>query len=155
MSSSLGERLKNRRRELNLTLAQLTELCEISPQLISDYENGRKEPGVKNIKLLCKALNVYPNYFLLDDDSDIVSAKKNTYGHILKNYIEAIELSKNDQLIVDREKREVIIKITDQNLVTLFSVIEPSVNINNDFAKGIKQSMIAMASSAEIKKDEE
>jgi len=150
MSSSLGERLKKRRRELNLTLAQLSEKCKISPQLISDYENGRKEPGVKNIKLLCKALEVYPNYFLLDDDLDIVSAKKNTYGHVLKNYIEAIELSKNDRLIVDKEKREAIIKITDKNLVNLFVLLEPAINKYNELAKGLKQSMIGMASNVEI-----
>ena len=153
MASSLGERLKTRRRELNLTLNQLGQACNISPQLISDYENGRKEPGVKNIKLLCNTLKVYPNYFLLDDDYDIVSAKNNTYGQVLKNYIESLELSKTDELIIDKEKREVTIKITDQNLVNLFILIEPAINKSSELAVGIKQSMIGMASNVEIKVD--
>ena len=151
MDSSLGERLKNRRRELNLTLKALSKKCNISPQLISDYENSRKEPGVKNIKALCKSLEIYPNYLLLEDEEVVNSGKRNTYGYVLKCYLDALEYSKKDIIDINEESKEVIIKINDPFLIKMFTALKATINNDSDFSKEVKKSIIGLACSEEIK----
>lgn len=150
MDSSLGERLKIRRRELELTLAQLSDKCGISPQLISDYENDRKEPGLKNIRALCSALEVYPNYLIEENKYVASSNKENTYGNVLNCYFEALKYSKKDELIIDKDKKEVFIKINDSVLKNALIMMEPYIG-KNDFEEAIKNFNINLLSEVEIK----
>jgi len=150
---SLGQRIKKRRIELNLTLQQLSERCGISPQLISDYENERKEPGVKNIKLLCEGLKVYPNYLLME--GDVFSSKINTYGNVLRLYFEALDLSKNDKLEIDVENRRVCIHINSRLLVNSLIQMKPFIDSGNEaMIKSMKSFNINILSNFDIEEDE-
>ncbi|MCQ2742290.1 MAG: helix-turn-helix domain-containing protein [Bacilli bacterium] len=148
--TSIGERIKSRRSELSLTLKELSKTSGLSPQLISDYENGRKEPGIKNLKILCTALKVYPNYFLCDDKWDVSKGKMNTYGNALRLYLEAMEISKKDDLIVDLEKKEVFIKINDEILKNAFTIIK-KMGMDKEMLKETMENFtVSMLSSQEI-----
>lgn len=63
---SFRERLRNRRKELNMTQAQLGEACGISAQEISHFETGRRTPELEMFLKLCNALETSPNMLLWD-----------------------------------------------------------------------------------------
>lgn len=55
---SFGERLKKYRKESDLTQEQLAELIGVAKTTIAGYERGSREPDVKKIKALAKALDI-------------------------------------------------------------------------------------------------
>lgn len=72
---SLGVRLRARRKELGLTLAQVAELAELSLPYISNLERGHGNPTVEALRDLSAALDI-PIGQLLDGDAeaDLVDA---------------------------------------------------------------------------------
>lgn len=149
---TLGSKIQKRRKELNLTLKELSEKCGILPQLISDYENDRKEPGLKNLRALCDALEIYPNYLLIDSEYSLGNKTK-TYGEALNHYLEALALSKHDTLIVDKENQTVNICINDNILKKVFLQIDDFLKIGGPVAETLKAFNINLLSSIEIKED--
>jgi len=52
----IGEKLKSLRNEKDYTLKQLAQITGISISFISDIENGRRIPGLENLKKLAEGL---------------------------------------------------------------------------------------------------
>lgn len=148
--NSIGQRLKYRRAELGYTLNDVSKRSGLLPQLISDYENEHKKPGVDNIKLLCKALNITSDYLLNDDD--FIKGKRETYGNVLNMYLTAVEYSTKDKLIIDDKTRKVTIEINDPYLVNILCLMKPNLDIGGDVAKVCKNINVNMMSDIEIKK---
>lgn len=53
---SIGERIKNRRIELELTQTDIYQACGISSGALSKIENGNRTPSVLSFYELCKVL---------------------------------------------------------------------------------------------------
>lgn len=51
------EKLKQRRKEKNLTQVELAQLIGVPQKYISYWENGKFEPSIENLKKLAKALD--------------------------------------------------------------------------------------------------
>lgn len=66
----IGERIRLRRKELKLTQEQLAELMDVSLQMISNLEQGKKAIRPENIIKLCSALESSADYILLGNTSD-------------------------------------------------------------------------------------
>ena len=60
----IGIRIKMRRRELRITQEQLAEAMDVSVQMISNLELGKKAIRPENIVKLCSALSVSADYVL-------------------------------------------------------------------------------------------
>ena len=60
----IGIRISMRRRELRLTQEQLAEAMDVSVQMISNLELGKKAIRPENIVKLCSALSVSADYVL-------------------------------------------------------------------------------------------
>lgn len=60
----IGIRINMRRRELRLTQEQLAEAMDVSVQMISNLELGKKAIRPENIVKLCSALSVSADYVL-------------------------------------------------------------------------------------------
>lgn len=58
------EKLKQLRKEKGLTQKELQGLCGIRSRVISDFENGYRNPGIGSLKKLAEALDVAVDYFL-------------------------------------------------------------------------------------------
>jgi transcriptional regulator with XRE-family HTH domain len=56
-----NENLKNIRATLALTQDELSERSGLKPAAISHFETGKREPSLKNIIRLCRALGCSPN----------------------------------------------------------------------------------------------
>lgn len=76
---NVGERLKNRRLELDLTLEEVGSLCGVSKSTVMKWENGEIENMKRDkIVLIAKALKVEPIYVLgIDDDQKIIKLPSN------------------------------------------------------------------------------
>ena len=61
---SLGKRISNIRKELNLNQKELAEKCGITEATLSRYENDLREPKSEAIVKIANALNVTTDYLL-------------------------------------------------------------------------------------------
>ena len=61
---SVGELVKRRRTELNLTQAELAEIINSDACYISRIETGARKPTVDNLAALANALNISCDYLL-------------------------------------------------------------------------------------------
>ena len=76
----IGQRVSSRRKQLNLTQAELAEKAELTPKYISKIETS-KNPSltIKSILQLCGALDATPNFLMLglrdgDEKADYIEA---------------------------------------------------------------------------------
>lgn len=60
----IGVRINARRKELSITQERLAELMDVSIQMISNLELGKKAIRPENLVKLCTALNVSADYIL-------------------------------------------------------------------------------------------
>ena len=60
----LGERVKTRRWELNMTRETLAEKIDVSPRFLADVESGKIGVSINTLKLLAKALRSSSDYLL-------------------------------------------------------------------------------------------
>ncbi len=63
----IGNKIKQIRKDKNLTLRSLAKLAHISHSFIADIESGRSKPSLNTVESLAKALNV-PLSVLVDDN---------------------------------------------------------------------------------------
>lgn len=62
---NISNRIKNRRKELGLTLKEVAEKLNVSESLISRYESNEvKNMGIDKIKPLAKALQTTPEHLM-------------------------------------------------------------------------------------------
>lgn len=90
----IGLRIHNRRRELGLTQEQLAELMDVSIQMISNLELGKKAIRPENLAKLCRVLDISADYILLGIRSETelsrLTSKIASLSHEDQNCIEII-----------------------------------------------------------------
>lgn len=57
-TTDIGERIRERRKERNLSQSELAELANLNYVTISKYESGKVEPGAKAIARIANALDI-------------------------------------------------------------------------------------------------
>lgn len=90
--ASIGDRIKEARKNLGISVEQLSDLTShfdhearyadgsgVSTPSLYRYEKGERLPGAREIRLLCEALNVGPNWLLLGQTH---SPEESEYGQI-------------------------------------------------------------------------
>jgi transcriptional regulator with XRE-family HTH domain len=63
---SFGMRVRRKRKEMGITQARLAELCEVSVPFIGHIERGSRSPSVESLLVICRVLEVTPDYLLQD-----------------------------------------------------------------------------------------
>lgn len=63
--TSLGKRIRLRRKELGISQNKLAELVDISNNHMSAIENGREKPSLEKFITLCDLLKTTPDFLLL------------------------------------------------------------------------------------------
>ncbi len=64
MSEEVISRIKQRRRELNMTQTELAKAANLTPAAISQFESGTRKPSFNTISSLSDALKVTTDYLL-------------------------------------------------------------------------------------------
>ena len=62
--NNLGQRVKDKRKELNLTQLEMAKLVGVSHVTISQWEHGENTPRGHNLNFLCKILECNPDWLL-------------------------------------------------------------------------------------------
>lgn len=63
----VGQKIKEKRLQNNLTREQLAELCDLSVSYIAHIERGTKSLSLETAVKICSVLNVSLDYLLLDE----------------------------------------------------------------------------------------
>lgn len=69
----IGNFIKNRRTEQNLSIRDLAAKCNIAPSTISQIETGKTSPNLTSINSICDALNFPVSALFVEDDSEKIS----------------------------------------------------------------------------------
>lgn len=110
----VGERLKLRRVELNLTQEHVAEVLGITRQTISNWENGRSYPDIERMIRLSDVYLLSLDELLKGDKKMVKHLQENTLvNHFLKVFI--IMLSINILLM--------IVLVTNQTISNTFIFI--------------------------------
>lgn len=84
----VGERLKARRTELNLTQESVAEVLGITRQTISNWENGRSYPDIERMVRLSDIYSLSLDELLKGDQKMVKQLQENTtINHFLKRFI--------------------------------------------------------------------
>jgi len=76
----MGERIYNRRKALKFTQEELAEKMNVSTQMISNLELGKKAIRPENLIKLCEVLNVSADYILTGTNTNT------TYEHFFTKF---------------------------------------------------------------------
>lgn len=115
MPLTFGEKIREARKQKNLTQKQLADLIGAAHNSISDWENNKNKPDPDTIELLCGVLKITPNY-LLASSEDAFSPKEklfikryrslDSYGQETVSYI----LDRESERVASLQKQEDHIK---------------------------------------------
>ena len=72
---SLGERIRKRRKEQRMILAELAEVCNISPSFLSQIERDQANPSISTLHDIAVGLGVTVGYFFAEPDERINNAR--------------------------------------------------------------------------------
>ena len=63
-NNTLGDRIKSRRQALGLSQSELSKQLNCTQAALSQYENGNREPGLKDLSTIATCLNTTTDYLL-------------------------------------------------------------------------------------------
>lgn len=55
---TIGEMIRNKRKEAKITQQELGEILGVSSQMIAQYENDKRKPKIETLRKICKAMNI-------------------------------------------------------------------------------------------------
>ena len=70
MKTMVGNNIKRKRKELGLTLKELSTLVNISVSFLSDIENGRSNPSLERLKGIAEGLGCTVSFLIGEINSD-------------------------------------------------------------------------------------
>ena len=76
---TLGEKLKEARKQASLSQEQLAEKLGVSRSAVAKWETGNGIPDVGNLKVIAQLLNVSIDYLLDDSEGVDVSVLREPY----------------------------------------------------------------------------
>jgi transcriptional regulator with XRE-family HTH domain len=106
--ASIGDRILNLRKELNLSQKELAEKVGITEASLSRYENDLREPKAEIITRLSNALNCSTDYLLGKTDIKDETALPN--GKLYKDSIEYRNFKEIENRVLEKLIDENIIK---------------------------------------------
>lgn len=98
----IGENIRNRRKELGLTIVDVQQATGISNGNLSGIENGKSAPSAQAIIALSKVLQCTTDYLLLDNQSCEIPKSKHPLSDnetILLEYFNSLDISGQLELL--------------------------------------------------------
>jgi len=92
--SILGQKLRTARKLRKMNQKQLAELINVSKSSISEWESGKHQPSTKQIRALCEALQIDPNWLLGEEQSRLIRETSSDYFVLDDGEILPIEAKK-------------------------------------------------------------
>ena len=103
-SREIGERIKERRKELKISQDELAEMLGVTYQQVQRYENGTNRLNVENIQIIADALSVPLSYFFETYKSPVSVKEQSLYLASAENkllrYFNKIKSSSSKNIII-------------------------------------------------------
>lgn len=96
---SIGERIKNRRKELNLSQIDIYEKCELTSGALSKIENGKTIPSILVFYKLSQALDCDINWLLTGNSSVLQNSNICKTEEIYLNLFRQLPDDEQDEII--------------------------------------------------------
>ena len=97
---TLGEKIKEARKQCDLSQEQLAEKMAVSRSAVAKWEANNGLPDVDNLKSLAQLLNVSVDYLL--DDGEVIDELVIREPYNLSDYGKGIKKKKKDRVIRER-----------------------------------------------------
>lgn len=103
----LGEQLRRRARELDLSDAEVARRAGLSPRRYGNYVTGDREPDLQTLVRICKVLTTTPDQLLGFDDAR-PSKRKSERDRLVDKLVATAGLLNDTQLRLAVRQLEVI-----------------------------------------------
>lgn len=132
-NQKIGERIKSRRKELELTQEQVGNIVGVTKSTIQRYENGLiKDLKMPVIQAIANALKVNPDWLVLKSDTkELQSNNKN---------LKSINLSKNQlklintyNLLNDTGRQEAQKRVEELTLIDRYKLKQDAANESDEY----------------------
>lgn len=123
---NVGDRIKSRREELNMTVDELASLINKNRATVYRYEKGDIESLPTTVlKPLAEALKTTPEYLMGWEDDDSLGNYEENVEYLKDNYPNLVdlynEIHANDQLVILFDKAK---KLEPQDLAQILKIID-------------------------------
>lgn len=126
-NKKIGNRIKSRRKELNLTLKQIADIVGVASSTIQRYENGTiSQLKLPVLESIAKALDINPTWLVRDDAPMILNHLNKSENIKKQNSLELILLDSFNKL--NKEGKNEAIKRVEE-LTYISKYIEENTNI--------------------------
>ncbi len=133
---TLGEKLKEARKQASLSQEQLAEKLGVSRSAVAKWETGNGIPDVGNLKVIAQLLNVSIDYLLDDSEGVDVSVLREPYD--LSAYGKGSKFTKKDRVVRDKfPDGEIHTLIAEKKLTRGEKVVDNLLGILTDAPFGI------------------
>jgi transcriptional regulator with XRE-family HTH domain len=61
---AISRRLRQAREARGMTQAEVARAAHLEPSAVAHFESGRREPSARNLRALCRAVDVSADYLL-------------------------------------------------------------------------------------------
>lgn len=133
---TLGEKLKEARKQASLSQEQLAEKLGVSRSAVAKWETDNGIPDVGNLKVIARLLHVSINYLLDDSEGMDVSVLRESYD--LSAYGKGSKFTKKNQVVRDKfPDGEIYALLAEQKLTRGEKVVDNLLGIFTDAPFGI------------------
>ena len=133
---TLGEKLKEARKQAGLSQEQLSEKIGVSRSAVAKWETDNGIPDVDNLKILSKLLNVSIDYLL--DNGEAIDELVMREPYNLSEYGKGSKGKRKDRAVLDKfPNAEIHTLIGEQKLTKGEKVIDNVIGIFTDAPFGI------------------
>ena len=133
---TLGEKIKEARKQCGLSQEQLAEKMAVSRSAVAKWETDKGLPDIENLKALSRLLNVSVDYLITDGDAPEETVLREAYT--LSDYGKGSKKKKKDRVI--REKfpgAEIHTLLARQKLTKAEKIIDNLLGFFTDAPFGI------------------
>ena len=133
---TLGEKLKEARKQASLSQEQLAEKLGVSRSAVAKWETDNGIPDVGNLKVIAQLLNVSIDYLLDDSEGMDVQVLREPYD--LSAYGKGSKFTKKDRVVRDKfPDGEIYTLIAEKKLTRGEKVVDNLLGILTDAPFGI------------------
>jgi len=110
----VGQRIRERRRELRLSQTRLGEAIGVSFQQIQKYEKGINRISASRLNQVASALGVEPGYFYAGWDTHLAGLSEKEQQRLLGERADIVRLTAAFEQITDEATRRNLVELAEQ-----------------------------------------
>lgn len=135
---TLGEKLKEARKQTCLSQEQLSEKLGVSRSAVAKWETDNGIPDIDNLKAISKLLNVSLDYLLDDAEATDISVVREPYN--LSDYGKGIKKTKKDRVVSEKfPDAKIYTLLAEQKLTKSEKVIDNALGFLTSAPFGIPE----------------